>query len=283
MDNLSEMHEVAGEDADYAAFERGLTRLGLSISDRQQAMLARYAGLLREWSGRFNLMGPAALQSLWSRHLLDALTLVLALPGGVEAALETPYRVLDVGTGAGLPGIPLQIVFPRWQVTLLESTAKKVRFLKAAVEELALARLDVLGGRAEDLAHDPGQREAYDICVARAVTQTAALVEITLPFVSTGGSAILYRGLAMLSEELHDAEPARVVLGAAPPVVTPVGVGTAEATCLVRYAKLARTPRELPRRPGIPETSPLTVHDAARISAAVAQARGQVRRRGRHR
>jgi 16S rRNA (guanine527-N7)-methyltransferase len=275
------MDEEAGEDADYAAFEMGRTSLGLPSSDHQQAALARYARLLREWSGRFNLMGPAALQALWSRHFLDALTLVLALPGGVAAALATPYRLLDVGTGAGLPGIPLQIICPHWQVTLLESTAKKVRFLKVAAEELALAHLDVLGGRAEDLAHDAGHREAYDICVARAVTQTAALVEITLPFVAVGGSAILYRGLATLSEELHDAEPARVVLGAAPPMVTPVGVGSAEATCLVRYAKLARTPRELPRRPGIPETSPLTAKDAAQFNAVVAQTRAHARLRGR--
>ncbi len=272
------MNDLSGQGADHAAFEAGLAALGVPATLQQRAALERYAGLLREWSGRFNLLGPAALQSLWSRHFLDAVTMVLALPGGVAAALATPYHVLDVGTGAGLPGIPLQIMFPNWQVALLESTAKKVRFLQLAAGELALPRLEVLGGRAEDLAHEPEQREAYDICVARAVTQTAALVELTLPFVMVGGSAILYRGMATLSEDLHTAEPARVVLGAAPPVVAPVGVGAADATCLVRYAKVVRTPRELPRRSGVPETTPLTAKDAARINAAGAHARHRQRR-----
>jgi 16S rRNA (guanine527-N7)-methyltransferase len=252
----------------------------LRIDDQQRVQLARYAGLLREWSSRFNLMGPAALQTLWSRHFLDALTLVLAVPGGVQAALDTPYTVLDVGTGAGLPGIPLQIVFPHWQVSLLESTAKKVRFLELAAGELALSHLAVLSGRAEDIAHDPEQREAYDLCVARAVTQIAGLVELTLPFVVVGGSAILYRGMATLSDELHAAEPARVVLGAATPVVFPVHGGATDATCLLRYVKTAQTPRELPRQPGLPETRPLTAQAAARIAAA-ARARTDARRRPR--
>jgi 16S rRNA (guanine527-N7)-methyltransferase len=274
------MHEVPEQNADYVIFEAGLATLGVRIDDQQRAQLARYAGLLREWSSRFNLMGPAALQTLWSRHFLDALTLVLALPGGAEAALATPYTMLDVGTGAGLPGMPLQIVFPHWQVSLLESTAKKVRFLELAAGELGVSSLTVLSGRAEDFAHDPEQREVYDLCVARAVTQIAGLVELTVPFVAVGGSAILYRGMATLSDELHAAEPARVVLGAASPVVFPVRVGAAEATCLVRYVKIARTPRELPRQSGVPETRPLTAQAAARIGAA-ARVRREVRRRPR--
>src|SRR5579862_7874850 len=144
MDIPSEMHGVPEPDTDYALFDAGLAALDLRLNDQQHAQLARFAQLLREWSGRFNLMGPAALRTLWSRHVLDALTVVLALPGGAEAALATPYTVIDVGTGAGLPGVPLQIVFPHWQVSLLESTTKKVRFLQLAAGELGLSNLTVL-------------------------------------------------------------------------------------------------------------------------------------------
>ncbi|HWE61481.1 MAG TPA: 16S rRNA (guanine(527)-N(7))-methyltransferase RsmG [Chloroflexota bacterium] len=253
----------------------GASALGMTLSEEQQRLFAAYAHLLLEWNERVNLLGPAAVRHLWSRHLLDALTLARVLPAG---AAGDYLQVIDVGSGAGLPGIPLQIAFPQWQVTLLEATGKRARFLELAQRDLDLANLRVVAGRAEEVAHDRDYREAFDLCVARAVTHTPALVELTLPFVRVGGNAVLYKTLGGLSEELSAAEPARVLLGGAPPVVTPVSSGEDERY-LVRYAKHSRTPASLPRQAGIPEHRPLSRVDAERIAAELAARReGPARR-----
>jgi 16S rRNA (guanine527-N7)-methyltransferase len=260
------MNEIQDSIDDLLA---GTAVLGIALDGDQLARFRAYATLLVEWNERFNLLGPAAVRELWSRHLLDALTIVLALPHGA-ATDGMPRTLIDVGSGAGLPGIPLRILFPHWAVTLLDATSKKVRFLELVARELELDNVQAVTGRAEEVAHDREHREAYDICVARAVTHTAALVELTLPFVTMHGSAILYKGLNGLSEEVQAAEPARVILGAAAPAVIPVTAPLDSARCLVRYVKQSRTPRQLPRRAGVPEQRPLTQADAARIRAEVA-------------
>lgn len=263
------------------ALVEGAGALGIELSDRQRAQFAGYAELLLEWNERINLLGPAAVQQLWTRHLLDALTLVKALPSGSEAP---GFRLIDIGSGAGLPGIPLQIVHPEWEVTLLEATSKRARFLETACHHLGLSQTDVVAGRAEDVAHEKDYREAYDLCVARAVAHAGALVELTLPFVRVGGDAVLYKTLNGLADELEGAEPARVIVGASAPVVIPIDPG-ADGRCLVRYGKLRRTPSPVPRRAGVPELRPLTRADGERIAAFVAaeQERKALRRQQRKR
>jgi 16S rRNA (guanine527-N7)-methyltransferase len=259
---------VSGELDDLV---RGAQALGITLDEQQRGQFAAYTDLLLEWNERVNLLGPAAVRELWPRHLLDALTLVRALPVPRDTMHEL-LTLIDVGSGAGLPGIPLQIAFPRWQVTLLEATGKRARFLELARQALGLDAMLVLVGRAEEVAHDRDHREAYDLCAARAVAHTAALVELTLPFVRVGGNAILYKTLAGLSDEVAAAEPARVALGSTPPLVTPVGTD-ADGRCLLRYAKQSRTPASLPRRAGVPEHRPLTAADVRRIAAEQAAAR----------
>ncbi|HVC81080.1 MAG TPA: 16S rRNA (guanine(527)-N(7))-methyltransferase RsmG [Chloroflexota bacterium] len=252
--------------------QAGAGALGFALNPDALARFALYARLLREWSGRMNLLGPAALRELWRRHLLDAITVLPGFPPGTIDD-QQPRAVIDVGSGGGIPGIPLAILFPHWNVTLLEATGKKARFLETAAGELGLPGLRVVGGRAEEIAHDSEYREAYDFCVARAVTHAAALVELTLPFVAIRGAVYLYKGLNGLSEEIAAAEPARVILGAASPTVLPITAIPDAARCLVRYVKSTRTPRQLPRRPGLPEQRPLTAAEGARIRAEEEAAR----------
>jgi 16S rRNA (guanine527-N7)-methyltransferase len=267
---------MAEEEDTVEVLGTGARALGFALDPDRLARFELYARLLREWSGRMNLLGPAALRELWRRHLLDAITVLPSFPPGTIEDQET-RALLDVGSGGGIPGIPLAILFPHWNVTLLEATGKKARFLETAAVELGLPRLSVVSGRAEEVAHDPEYREAYDFCVARAVTHAAALVELTLPFVALRGAVYLYKGLNGLSAEIAAAEPARVILGAAPPAVLPITTIPDAARCLVRYVKSSRTPRQLPRRPGLPEQRPLTAADGARIRAEEEAARARRR------
>jgi len=267
---------MAEQEDTIEILKAGAGALGFTLDLDALARFELYARLLREWSGRMNLLGPAALRELWRRHLLDAITVLPALPPGTIEDRE-PYALLDVGSGGGIPGIPLAILFPHWNVTLLEATGKKARFLEIAAVELGLPGLNVVNGRAEEVAHDPEYREAYDACVARAVTHASALVELTLPFVAIRGAVYLYKGLHGLSEEIAAAEPARVILGAAPPTVLPITAIPDAARCLVRYVKISKTPRALPRRPGLPEQRPLTAADGARMRAEEEMARARRR------
>lgn len=255
--------------------QKGAQVLGVALNGEHLARFQVYTDLLRLWSTRINLLGPAALRQLWERHLLDALTLIPALPPGM---IEGPPRsLIDVGSGGGIPGMPLAILLPRWPITLLEATSKKARFLETVADELALEEVRVVQGRAEEVGHQDEHREAYDLCVARAVTHTAALVELTLPFVTVHGAAYYYKGLNGLGEEIEAAEPARRILGAASPTILPLTALPDTARCLVCYVKIAQAPAGLPRRAGLPERQPLTAVDGARIGGGSAATRDRRR------
>jgi 16S rRNA (guanine527-N7)-methyltransferase len=188
------------------------------------------------------------------RHFLDSLSCLKALP---RAELTGGARVVDVGTGAGFPGLALKIVCPGMRLTLLEATRKKVTFLEHIVRELELKDVEVVHGRAEMLGQGMPHRERYDWALARAVAEMPTLAEYLLPLVRVGGAALAQKGEGAAAE-VHEAEAAIMTLGGRVRQLVPVELrGLAETRYLVVMDKVAATPEKYPRRPGMPRKSPL--------------------------
>jgi 16S rRNA (guanine527-N7)-methyltransferase len=236
----------------------GAAALGLPLNDAQRARFARYLALLQDWNTRLNLTAivePAAVERL---HFLDSLTCALPLLArwGPAAAIP-PLRVIDVGSGAGFPGLPLKLALPQLRLTLLEATGKKAAFLAHVVAELELEGVIVVAERAEIAAHQAAHREAYDVALARALAALPVVLELTLPFLCRGGLLVAPRK-GDLAAELARAAPALRELGgdARPPL--PITLpGLADGRALVLVEKVAPTPAAYPRRPGVPAKRPL--------------------------
>jgi 16S rRNA (guanine527-N7)-methyltransferase len=227
------------------------------LSQRQLAAFATLHRELIEWNARFNLTAITDSEGVYVRHFLDSLSCLRALP---RADLGAHARVIDVGTGAGFPGIPIKIARPDVHLTLLEATGKKVRFLEHLVEVLALEQTTVLQGRAEDLGGNPAHRELYDWALARAVAEMPVLAEYLLPLVRVGGSVLAQKG-ERAAAEVHGASTAIQTLGGQVRRLVPVELrGLAETRYLVLIDKVAATPKRYPRRTGIPAKRPLRQH-----------------------
>jgi 16S rRNA (guanine527-N7)-methyltransferase len=174
-------------DGDLAMMQTGAAALGLLLTIGQLETFGRYRELLLEWNERINLTAITDPAAIVTYHFLDSLACLLAVPPDQRGAA----MLIDVGSGGGFPGIPLAIALPGWQVTLLEATGKKVRFLEAAVRVLELGNARVLQGRAEEVAHLVAYRGRYDIATARAVAALPTLLEYCAPFVRPGGLLVL--------------------------------------------------------------------------------------------
>ena len=227
-------------------------RAGVVLDAEQLARFDVYRRLLLEWNARFNLTAVTDPIEVERRLFLDALLLVPTVDGLVAAGDRDPPRLVDVGSGAGVPGLPLKIARPRLDVTLIEATGKKARFLAHVIAELGLGGAFAVHGRAEELAHDPAHRAAYDQATARAVASLPALLELCVPLLRVGGHALFPKGAA-IAGELAAGERAAPLVGARVRSAEPVAPGT----CLVTVAKVAPTPRRFPRRAGIPAREPL--------------------------
>lgn len=223
---------------------------GLSLEPAELDRLGRYLWLLLETNKTHNLTAIRDQSEAWTRHIFDSLTLIPAL-----AELPAGARIIDVGSGGGLPGIPLAIAMPTLRLTLLEATGKKADFLRHAIAPpptgLGLANAEVLAARAESAARDPLGRETFDAAVARAVGPTAVIAELTIPFVKPGGLIILVKG-ERAEEELAAAKQALHLLHThhAGTIQTPTGR-------LVVLEKQRPTPKLYPRRDGEPKRAPL--------------------------
>jgi 16S rRNA (guanine527-N7)-methyltransferase len=226
--------------------------LGLHLTKAQVDAFEWYAGALLDWNEKINLTAITAAGEIEVKHFVDSLTCLLAID------LRQGDRLIDIGTGAGFPGLPLKIIRPQLRVVLVEATAKKAAFCRHVVAGLSLEGVDVLHARAEDLGNDPSHREAYDWVVARAVASLPILAEYLLPLARIGGVAIAQKGETGPAE-VHAAEAAIKHLGGHVRQLLPIELPTvAESRYLVLIDKVAATPDGYPRRPGVPAKRPLS-------------------------
>jgi 16S rRNA (guanine527-N7)-methyltransferase len=232
----------------------GTRELGIALGDEHLAAFEICYRELIEWNRRFNLTAITDWDGVLVRHFLDSLSCLRALS---RASMAAGSRVIDVGTGAGFPGLALKIVCPGMRLTLLEATRKKVTFLQHMVRTLKLKDVEVVHGRAEILGRDSARREQYDWALARAVAEMPTLAEYLLPLVRVGGAVLAQKG-EDAAAEVHEAEVAIVTLGGRVRRLVPVELhGLAETRYLVVVDKVAATPGKYPRRPGVPRKSPI--------------------------
>lgn len=192
-------------DTALTVFLEGVRRLGLALSDAQLEQFLTYRTELLDWNTRMNLTAITNPEEVLLKHFLDSLTL---LP-----LIDRPrLRLLDIGTGAGFPGLPLKIVRPHWSVTLLEATGKKVTFVNHVIDTLRLADVVAVHGRAEELAHKPEYRAKFDVVTARAVAAIPTLLEYAAPYCRVGG-LIIFPKKGNLTDELAQGKHAAKIVG----------------------------------------------------------------------
>lgn len=223
----------------------------ITLSPAQQSAFALYERELLEWNSRFNLTAIRNSDEIYLKHFLDSLS---CLPVMTQKSCQ---RVVDVGTGAGFPGIPLKILLTDMQLTLVEAVGKKTTFCSHLVQVLGLLDVQVIHARAEELGQQLQHRQAYDWAVARALAAMPVLAEYLLPLVRVGGSMLAQKG-ASAPEETREAEAAIKVLGGKLNTIHPVQLpGIHDERYLVVIDKIASTPSKYPRRPGVPAAQPL--------------------------
>lgn len=226
-------------------------KLNLKLSQQQAAAFSLYEKELLEWNEKFNLTAIRDAEGVRVKHFLDSLTCIQELKSIV------PNRLIDVGTGAGFPGLALKILFPSMRLTLVESVGKKAGFCKHMAELLKLENVEVLSLRAEEVGQLSAHREKYDWAVARAVANLPILLEYLLPLVRVGGAILAQKG-ETAHAEAQAAEKASHLLGGRLKHITPLTLpGVVEERFLVVYDKVAATPPQYPRRVGIPSKNPL--------------------------
>lgn len=236
----------------YGLLAEGAAEIGVALDAAQLERFERYFHEILKWSSRINLTSVTEWESVQITHFLDSLTVALAVPSGRMFS----GRLLDVGSGAGFPGVPLKIAFPHLQVTLIESRGKKAAFLRRLAEALDV-ELDVRAGRAESLAHRPDLRGQFDLVASRAVGSLSVLAELCLPFCRIGGMVIAQKK-GNVDEELGKAEYATEAVGGRWKRIEEVHSSLLDAgRLLVLVEKVRPTPARYPRRPGVPAKRPL--------------------------
>lgn len=232
-------------------FEKDIEALGINLTDEQIQQFIVYYEMLVEWNKVMNLTAITEYDEVMKKHFIDSISLIKAFDVSRSAS------VIDVGTGAGFPGLALKIAFPQLKVTLLDSLNKRIQFLNAVIEKLGLDEVETIHGRAEDFAKQGKLREKYDLCVSRAVANLSTLSEYCLPFVKEGGMFISYKS-EKIQEEVLKAEKAITILGGK--VERQVEFMLPDSDIyrnLFVIKKMKKTPGKYPRKAGLPSKEPL--------------------------
>ena len=236
---------------DFSKFSSILEQWKIPFSEMQQEQLTLYYEMLVEKNKVMNLTAITEFEDVLEKHFLDS----IAVARYVDLTGE--LSVIDLGTGAGFPGIPLKIMFPNLKITLADSLNKRILFLNEVIDALKLENVTAVHGRAEDLAVDENYRGQYDYCVSRAVANLSTLSEYCLPFVKVGGTFISYKS-GEIDEELSTAKKAIFLLGGQLKDVIPFQLdGTDLSRSFVMIEKVKKTPKAYPRKSGMPSKKPL--------------------------
>lgn len=236
---------------DLTLLEKGCEQLGLTVNEQQKKQFVQFYEYLTEKNKVMNLTGITEFEEVLVKHFLDSLTCVKALD------MTKVKKVIDIGTGAGFPGIPLKIMFPEITFTLLDSLRKRVNFLEETFDLTGLTKIEALHGRAEEFARNKNYREIYDVCVSRAVSNLATLSEYCLPYVRKGGFFISYKS-GKVQEETEQAAKAVKILGGEIKDIIYFQLPDSEIErSLVVIEKIKNTPQKYPRKAGTPAKEPL--------------------------
>lgn len=230
-------------------FINDLKAIGIELSDEQLEQFLTYYEMLIEKNKVMNLTAITDFDEVLEKHFEDSLSLIQAVD------LEKSQAVIDLGTGAGFPGIPLKIAFPNLQITLADSLNKRILFLDDVIRELGLTGIDTVHGRAEDLAKNSDYREKFDLCVSRAVANLSTLSEYCLPFVKIGGKFISYKA-GECDEEVAASKSSIFLLGGKISEIKKFELGES-GRAFVIIDKVSGTPKKYPRKAGTPSKDPL--------------------------
>lgn len=233
-------------------FDNKLNELGITLNETQKKQFDQFYELLVEWNKVMNLTGITEYEEVNEKHFVDSVSIVKSVD------MNQVESVIDVGTGAGFPGIPLKIVFPHLKVVLLDSLNKRINFLNTVIDEFGLENISTIHGRAEDFAKKPEYREQFDLCVSRAVANLATLSEYCIPYVKKDGMFVPYKS-GEIDEELEQSKKAVHVLGGKIQDVVKFQLpGTEIGRSFVKIRKIQNTAKKYPRKAGLPSKEPIS-------------------------